>query len=65
MATLTARFIDRTTEDEPVVTVQIRSKDLTVAQIEAHLADAYPYPTYFRLDREPTLVLAFPAVTAA
>lgn len=62
MATLTARFIDRTTEDEAVVTVQVRAN--TVAQIDAHLAVAYPYPTYFRLDREPTLALTFPTVAA-
>lgn len=64
MATIDARFIDRTTEDESVITVRVRAKDLTAAQIDAHLAVAYPYPTYFRLDREPTLALAFPAVTA-
>lgn len=62
MATLTARFIDRTTEDEAVITVKVRAN--TVAQIEAHLADAYPYPTYFRLDRQPTLALTFPTCTA-
>lgn len=61
MSSITARFIDRTTEDERVVTVRV-SAALTVAQIDAHLADAYPYPTYFRLDREPTLALAFPTL---
>ena len=64
MATIDARFIDRTTEDEAVVTVRVRSTHATVAQLENHLSLAYPYPTYFRLDREPTLPLTFPTVTA-
>lgn len=63
MVTIDARFIDRTTEDESIITVRVRSKDLTAAQIDAHLTVAYPYPTYFRLDREPTLPLAFPSCT--
>lgn len=59
MASLDARFIDRSTEDEAVVTVRMRSPHCTVAQLEASLSVTYPYPTYFRLDRQPTLALAF------
>lgn len=62
MASITARFIDRTTEDERVVTVRVTAA-LTAEQVESYLSVAYPYPAYFRLDREPTLALAFPAVT--
>lgn len=55
--TVNARFVDRTTPDERVVSVRV-SAPLTTEQIDAYLSEAYPYPTYFRLDREPTLALA-------
>jgi hypothetical protein len=62
MATIDARFIDYTTEDERVFSVRV-SAPVKRGQLEHYLSRAYPYPSYFRLDREPTLPLTFPACT--
>ncbi len=54
--TLSARFVDRTTDEERVVTVRVAAM-ATADQLEAYLSEAYPFPMYVRLDREPTMPL--------